>query len=167
MLFILFPRISFPHRQLRAVIKLPDATLVGWLLLYYWGKKVLSKAIWCRRDFDPFRPLLHCHNNFVRSYQKTVSLTIYTPFTYYYYVGGCTFTPSVVCRLCVDRSSAYWYGIHSRSTNLLHNCAVALIKGHHNLHLARVNHSMYLRFTLFIVSYNSAYIIFTQWLVGL
>ena len=47
-----------------AVTKLPDATLVGWLL-FPRGKKVLSKAIWCRRDFDPFRPLLHCHNNFV------------------------------------------------------------------------------------------------------
>ena len=49
----------------------------SWLVVSPLGqKKVLSKAIWCRMEFHPFRPPLHCHNSFV-AIKTTVSATIY------------------------------------------------------------------------------------------
>ena len=48
------------------VTKLPDAKPLKLVGCYTpQGKKVLTKEIWCRRNFNTFRPLLHCHNNFV------------------------------------------------------------------------------------------------------
>ena len=68
------------------------------------------------------------------------------------------------------QSSACWYGIHSRSTNLLHDCTVTLFKPHHNSHIAWRLCKLFCTppFTLLIVLINSIYynsIIIMQWLV--
>ena len=62
-----------------------------------------------------------------------------------------TFT--VACNFCLDPRASACYGIHSSSTNPLHNCTVALLEVHHSdvqLFVACVNHSVYIR--LFVIN---------------
>ena len=113
------------------------AALVGWLLSP-WGKTMSFLS----------GPLLHYYNNFVaikpgwqlkQKHSKNVyvhnrshCVLFFSENNHKNTLSVCTFTLAVACRLCLDPlSSACQYGIHSRSTNSLPNCAVALLEVHH------------------------------------
>jgi len=127
-------------------------------LLYPWYKKSLVRQFGAEGISTLSGNLLiHCHNNF--KLQKCIERS-------YFHIGG------GLLLVLGSWSSACWYGIHSRSSNPLHNWHCHFVGGTSQLTHSAIRSTCKSFRTplclLLIAPYNFVYynVIIMQWLVG-